>query len=110
MFSANSNHHQVSSEIIMPFWALMACSRGKFAFKRHIPDTRSLKETNVNLSDKPLDDTLHLDLWKGLNYAVALTLLPIQGILNRATTAVRSLPVEMAEEARVENVKILKGS
>jgi len=94
----------------MPFLALMTCSRVKCVFKRPTPDTRSLKETTVNLSDKPLDDTLHLDLWKGLKYAVTLTLLPIQDILNRVTMVVRSLPVEMAEEDREENMKIIKGS
>jgi hypothetical protein len=88
----------------------MTFSRVKFAFRRHTPDTPSLKYTIVNLSDKPLDDALHLHLWKGLNYAVALTLLPFQDILNGAKTAVKPLPVEMVEEAREENMKILKGS
>jgi len=77
---------------------------------RHIPDTLALKDTIVNLSDKPLDDARHLDLWKGLNYAVALPLLPIQDILIGTKTAARSLLVEMAEEARKENMKILKAS
>jgi len=36
-------------------------------------------------------------------------LLPIQNIFTGAKTAVRSLPVEMAEEVREENMKILKG-
>jgi hypothetical protein len=41
---------------------------------------------------------------------VALTLFPIQDILTGTKRSVRSLPVEMAEEAREENIKILKGS
>jgi hypothetical protein len=58
---------------------------------RHTPDIPALKDTIVNLSDKPLDDARHLDLWKGLNYAVAVTLLPIQDILTGTKTAERSL-------------------
>ena len=36
--------------------------------------------------------------------------MPIQDILTGTKTALRSLLVEMAEEAREENMKILKGS
>jgi hypothetical protein len=41
----------------------------------------------MNLSSKPLDDAVYSALQKGLNYAVALTVLPIEDILTGVETA-----------------------
>ena len=60
------------------------------------------KEMVVNLCGKPLDDALYSVLWTGLNYAVAPTVLPIQDILSGVEKAMKTLPADMAEEARQE--------
>jgi hypothetical protein len=67
-------------------------------------------ETVVNLSGKPLDDAVYSALRKGLNYAVAPTVLPIEDIVTRVEKAIRTLPAETAEEARQEAVRILRDS
>ena len=64
----------------------------------------------VKLSGKPLDDTVYSALRKGLNYAVAPTVLPIEDILTGAEMAIKTLPAEMAEEARQETVRIIRDS
>ena len=47
-------------------------------------------------------------LQKGLNFAVTPRSTPIEDILAGVEKAVISLPVEMAEEARQETVRIIK--
>jgi hypothetical protein len=49
-------------------------------------------------------------LHKGLNYVVAPVVLHIQDILTVVEKTVKLLPVEMAEEARQETVRILRDS
>jgi hypothetical protein len=49
-------------------------------------------------------------LSKGLNYAVALVVLPVEDILSGVEKAIGNLPEETAEEIRQETVRILKGS
>ena len=76
--------------------------------KNQLPVTKALKNTVINLSDQKLDEgTLSL-LQKGLNYAVAPRAPPIEEILAGIEKAVRFLPVEQAEEARHESVRIIK--
>ena len=64
----------------------------------------------VNLSNKPLDDSLRSALQKGLNFAISPTTLPIEDIITGVEKAVHSLPVETAEEIRHETVRIIKSS
>jgi hypothetical protein len=59
-------------------------------------------ETVVKLSNKPLDDSLHCALQKGLNFAISPTTLPIKDIITGVEKAVHSLPVETDEEIRQE--------
>jgi hypothetical protein len=47
-------------------------------------------------------------LCKGLNYEVAATVLSIEDILTRVGNAFKSLPAEMAEDAKQETVKIIR--
>ena len=82
----------------------------KFArFSKHQhPVPEAPKNTVINLSDQELEEgTLSL-LQKGLNYAVTPRATPIEEILVGIEKAVRSLPVEKAEEARHESVSIIK--
>jgi hypothetical protein len=76
--------------------------------KNQLPATGTLKNTVINLSNKKLDDGTFSLLQKGLNYAVAPQAPPIEEILVGIEKAVRSLPVEQAEEARQETVRIIK--
>src|SRR5215469_1292483 len=69
---------------------------------------RKPKDTVINLSGHILDDGLHSLLQKGLNYAVTPRNLPIEDLLTGVEKAVQSLPVESAEEARQETVRIIK--
>jgi hypothetical protein len=62
------------------------------------------------LSGQTLDDGEFSLLQKSLNYAVTPRAILIEDILTGVETAVQSLPVEMAEEARQENVRIMKSS
>ena len=64
----------------------------------------------INLSDQNLDDGVSSLLQKGLNYAVTPQYTPIEDILASVEKAVQSLPVETAEEARQETVRIIKNS
>jgi hypothetical protein len=57
---------------------------------------------NVNMSGKPPDEDVYSTLQKGLNHAVAPTVLPIEDIVTGVVTAVKSPPVNIAEEARQE--------
>jgi hypothetical protein len=66
-------------------------------------------KTIINLSGQTLDDGVSL-LQKGFNYAVTPCTIPIEDILDGVEKAVQSVPVEMAEEARQENVIIIKSS
>jgi len=76
--------------------------------KNQHPVTEAPIKTVINLSEQKLEDgTLSL-LQKGLNYAVAPRNPPIEEILVGTEKAVRSLPVEQAEEARHESVRIIK--
>jgi hypothetical protein len=64
----------------------------------------------INLSGRTLDDGVSSILQKGLNYAVTPHTIPIEDILAGVEKAVQSLPVEMAEEASQETVRIIKSS
>jgi len=64
----------------------------------------------INLSDQKLDYAVYSLLQKGLNYAVTPFSTPIEDILAGVEKAELSLPVEMAEEARQETVRIIKSS
>jgi hypothetical protein len=77
--------------------------------KQH-PTTITSKQTVINLSDQTLDDGVASLLQKGLNYAVTPRTIPIEDILAGIEKTVQSLPVEMAEEARQETVRIIKNS
>jgi hypothetical protein len=65
-------------------------------------------KTLINLSGQMLDDGVSSLLQKGLNYAVTPCTITIEDILAGVEKAVQSLPVEMAEEARQETVRIIK--
>jgi hypothetical protein len=84
----------------------------KFAqlHKTQHPTTKTSKEMVINLSDWTLDDGLCSLLQKGLNYAVTPRTIPIKDILAAVEKAVQSLPVEIAERARQETVRIIKSS
>ena len=77
--------------------------------KQH-PTTNTIKETVINLSDQKLDDAVYSLLQKGLNFAVTPCSTRIEDILAGVEKAALSLPVEMAEEARQETVRIIKNS
>ena len=77
--------------------------------KQH-PATKTTKETLINLSDQKLDDAVYSLLQKGLNFAVMPRSTPIEDILASVEKAVLTLPMEMAEEARQETVRIIKNS
>jgi hypothetical protein len=81
----------------------------RFHRKQH-PTRKTLKETVINLSGQTLDEGVSSLLQKGLNYAVTSRTIPIEDILAGIEKAVQSLPVEMAEEARQETVRIIKSS
>jgi hypothetical protein len=70
--------------------------------------TATLKNTVINLSNQTLDDGTFSLLQKGLNYAVAPRAPSIEEMLASIEKAVRALPVEQAEEARHELVRIIK--
>ena len=84
--------------------------RQKFArlTRTQHPVTTVPKGTVINLSDQKLDDGVFSLLQKGLNYAVAARAVPIEEILASVEKAVLTLPVEKAEEARQETVRIIK--
>jgi len=69
---------------------------------------KTIKGTVINLSNQKLDQGIYSLLQKGLNYAVTPRTLPIEDLLTGVEKAVRSLPVEMAEEARQETIRIIK--
>ncbi|XP_021931121.1 uncharacterized protein LOC110835326 [Zootermopsis nevadensis] len=71
---------------------------------QHAGPRTDTKKTVVNLSGRPLEDAAYAALGKGLNYSVAPTVLPIEDFLSGVKRAVRSLPVEAAEEVRKETV------
>jgi hypothetical protein len=77
--------------------------------KQH-PTTNTIKETVINLSDQKLEDAVYSLLQKGLNFAVTPRSTPIEDTLAGVEKAVISLPVEMAEEARQETVRIIKNA
>jgi hypothetical protein len=68
------------------------------------------KKTVVNSSVKPLDDAVHSDLWKSLNYAVAPSVSHVKNIHAEVDKAVKSLPAKTAEEAREETARIIMDS
>jgi hypothetical protein len=89
-----------------------ARQRKKFArlhTKQHLTTT-TIKETVINLSDQQLDETVYSLMQKGLNFVVTLCSTPIEDILASVEKAVLSLPVEMAEEARQETIRIIKSA
>ncbi|XP_021934194.1 uncharacterized protein LOC110836852 [Zootermopsis nevadensis] len=77
---------------------------------QHAGPRTDTKKAVVNLSGRPLEDAAYAALGKGLNYSVAPTVLPIEDFLSGVKRAVRSLPVEAAEEVRQETVRILRAS
>jgi hypothetical protein len=70
--------------------------------------TETTKDTVINLSDQKLEDGVSSLLQKCLNFAVTPRYIPIEYILAGVEKAVQSLPVETAEEARHETVRIIK--
>jgi hypothetical protein len=71
-------------------------------------NTKTPKNTVIDLSDQKLEDGISSLLQKGLNYAVTPRSIPIEDILAGVEKAVQSLPVETAEEARQETLRIIK--
>jgi hypothetical protein len=76
--------------------------------KTQHPTTKTSKETVIKLSGQTLNDGVYSLLQKSLNYAVIPRTIPIEDIIAGVEKAVQSLPVEMAEEAREENVRIMR--
>jgi hypothetical protein len=74
------------------------------------PTIETSKETVINLSGRTLDDGVSSLVQKGLNYAVTPRTIPTEDILAGVEKAVQLLPVEMAEEASQETVRIIKSS
>jgi hypothetical protein len=77
---------------------------------QHPPLPPDNRKTVINLSEIPLEEAARSALSKGLNYAVALAVLPVGDILCGVEKEVGALPEETAEEVRQETVRILKGS
>jgi hypothetical protein len=77
--------------------------------KQH-PTNNIIKGTVINLSDQKLENAVYSLLQKGLNFAVTPRSTPIEDTLAGVEKAVLSLPVEMAEEARHETVRIIKSA
>jgi hypothetical protein len=80
------------------------------AIKNEIPGTEALKNSVINLSTQELDEGTFSLLQKGLNNPVDSRAQTIEEILASIENVVRSLPVEQAEEARHESVRIIKTS
>ena len=78
--------------------------------KKQHPTTNTIKETAINLSDQKLDDAVYSLLQKDLNFVVTPRSTTIEDILAGVEKAALSLPVEKAEEARQETVRIMKNS
>jgi len=78
--------------------------------KKQHPITKNEKETVINLSDEKLDDPVYSMLHKGLNFTVTSRSTPIEDMLTGVEKTILSLPVQKAEEARQETVRILKNS
>ena len=79
----------------------------RFSKQQH-PVPEAPKNTVINLSNQDLEEgTLSL-LQKGLNYAVTPRATPVEDILVGIEKAIQSLPVDKAEEARQEAVRIIK--
>jgi hypothetical protein len=76
--------------------------------KTQHPTTHTPSDTVINLSEQVLDEGLSSLLQKGLNYAVTPRSIPMEDILTGVEKAIKSLPVEKAEEARQETVRIIK--
>ena len=72
--------------------------------------TRISKGTVINLNGQSLDDGLLSLLQKGLNYAITPRNVPIEELLTGVEKAVQALPVESAEEARQETIRIIKSA
>jgi hypothetical protein len=68
------------------------------------------RKTVVTMSDVPLEEAAYVALGKGLNYAVAPVVLPIEDLLIGVEKAVDSLPEEAAKVVLQETVRILKAS
>ena len=121
-----NTHLRIANQLSEPDWSLIdhltlnksmrvgedskARQLKKFAqlhTKQH-PTTKTTKETVINLSNQKLDDAVYSILQKDLNFAVMPCSTPIEDILAGVEKAVLSLPMEMAEEARQESVRIIK--
>jgi len=68
------------------------------------------KGTVINLSGQILDDGLISLLQKGLNYAITPRNIPIEEVITGVERAVHALPVESAEEARKDTIRIIKSA
>jgi hypothetical protein len=79
-------------------------------YKTQHPTTHTPRDTVINLSEQRLDEGLSSLLQKGLNYAVTPRSIPMEDFLTGVEKAIKSLPVEKAEEARQETVRIIKNS
>jgi hypothetical protein len=82
---------------------------GQLYRKQH-PEPKDTTRTVINLSNQTLPDGLSSLLEKGLNYAITPSTNPIEDTLAGIEKAIRDLPVEQAEEARQETVRIIKNA
>jgi len=76
--------------------------------KKQHPITKYEKKTLIKFSDQKLDDAVYSLLETGLKIAVTPRYTSIEDILTGVEKAILSLPVEKADEARQETVRILK--
>jgi hypothetical protein len=74
------------------------------------PSPPADNRTVINLSDVLLEDPAYSALGKGLDYAVASSVLPIENFLNGVEKAVGFLAEEDVEEVRHETIRILEAS
>jgi hypothetical protein len=74
--------------------------------KTQHPNIKTSKETVMNHSGQTLDDGVSSLVQKVLNYAVTPRTITTEKIFVGVEKAVQSLPVEMAEEARQDTVRI----
>jgi hypothetical protein len=96
------DYHQLNSQGYWNFYLESYHSR-----KHHIPGRRANPDSAANFYTSVEHNILYSALCQYLNYAVALAILPIEDTFSGVEKAVKSLPVEVAEEARQETVRKL---
>ena len=83
------------------------CKKFLWLCETQLPKPAKTLDTVVNLSNTVLDNSTLSVLFKGLNFTIAPTSVPIKEILIGVQKAARTLPIEVAEEIRHETARII---